>query len=252
MTTCIAPSEIQAGNLLAVVEGAAALSVTQHVQRCATCAATVRQLARAHTALQAAADRADCPPTERLLLYQAGQLSPRDRKAVAAHMAECAACTREVQQLAALDAPQHDLQADLTQVLHTLREWREALRWPLPAHLAAAWRSRGFGPTLYQSGDVHIVVGVELLPGVEARYELRGRVTRDGAGVADAAGRLVRLVRDQALIAQAALDELGYFAFETLSAGQYAIWLDWIDHDIALHAVMIGVPRQSDGDDHSH
>ncbi len=57
---CIAPAEIQAGDLVAYLEGAASTEVVTHIARCPACAAEVEELRLTDFLLQQALNQADC------------------------------------------------------------------------------------------------------------------------------------------------------------------------------------------------
>ncbi len=99
---CIAPNEIQDGDLLAYVDGAASAVVTDHLGRCAACQADAAALAALDAELVAALFRAACPPTEDLLAYQVNLLGTGEQAQIRLHVQTCGHCQGELAELAAV------------------------------------------------------------------------------------------------------------------------------------------------------
>jgi len=234
---CIAPEEIREGDLLAFVEGRAIPQVEEHIARCPFCAAEAAALARADRALSTALYRASCPATEVLLQYQAGLLEMRERRQIARHIQECSFCAGELRRLSALDAPQYSLWEEMRRAARTIVE---AVHVPPLAHRAVAARGGRFGPRLYRAGELDVVLGSETLSPTRDLWRLRGRVTRGGLAMIDLTGSTVRLIQEGRIIAGQAIDDMGYFSCEHLTAGQYDLWLERPEADIVVRQVIVG------------
>lgn len=240
---CIAPEEIREGDLLAFTEGRATQRVKEHVARCPFCAAEAAALAKVDRVLSTALYRASCPATEALLQYQAGLLETRERRQIARHIQECSFCAGELRRLSALDAPQYSLWEEMRRTAHAVIE---AVHVPPPAHLAVAVRGGRFSPRLYRAGEMDVVLGSEGLYPSHDLWRLRGRITHGGLAAAELTGAVVRLVQADRAIASQVVDELGYFSFDHLTAGQYDIWIEQSEGDVVVYGVGVGMAADAD------
>jgi hypothetical protein len=225
------------GDLAAYLAGTASPRVLQHLARCAHCAAEAQALARLERELRSAWYRAACPSPEMLLRYQTGMLRAAERRAIDRHVAQCAACAREVQQFTAHAAPQRSVWDRLDD---SLRAVVEALRVSPLQQTSPALRGQLLQPVLFQAGDLHLVLRSEPPVSAADGWTLRGRVTRLGQAAPELQERPVRLSAQGALAAETSVDELGYFVFSTLAAGRYDLWLEQPAHDVIVRDVLIG------------
>ncbi len=70
---------------------------------------------------------------------------------------------------------------------------------------------------------------------------MRGRVTRGGLAVTELAQGKVWLVQEGRIVAHQLVDEVGYFSFERLDAGQYDLWLERSKADVVVRNVSVGM-----------
>jgi anti-sigma factor RsiW len=94
--TCINPTEINEGDLMAYVDGTADQAVVEHVRRCPACAHQARELATLQAMLTARLYRASCPTPDQLIAYQRGELRDSEKLVVAQHVRQCPHCAREL------------------------------------------------------------------------------------------------------------------------------------------------------------
>lgn len=235
---CVAPEEIREGDLLAYVEGRASQQVKEHVARCPPCTAEAAALAKIDRALSAVLYRASCPATEVLVQYQAGLLPVRERRRIEGHLRVCSLCAGELRRLSALDAPQRSLWEEMRRAARTVIE---AVRMEPPLRLAAAVRGGRFSQWLYRAGELDVVLGSEALQPPRDLWRLRGRVTHGGLAEAELTGSTVRLVQESRIVAIQTVDDLGYFSFDRLAAGQYNLWLERPETDVVVRKVVVGM-----------
>jgi anti-sigma factor RsiW len=173
--------------------------------------------------------RVNCPDTMDLGEYQLGMLSSARAAEVTQHLAGCAHCRGELAQLeasalpAAADARQPGPQERTgLRIAQLIAGWADV--WsPGPAPLQAipvGLRGGAPGPALYQVDDVQIALTVAAAEGSADRRVLSGLVVGLPAESAEA-----RLWQDQALVAVAAVDELGQFELPELAPGRYDLVL---------------------------
>lgn len=243
---CVAPEEIREGDLLAYVEGCASQQVKEHIAHCLSCTAEAAALAKLDRVLAAAFHRASCPDTEVLVQYQVGLLPVRERRQVERHVQVCLLCAGELRRLSALDGPRHSLWEEMRRAARAVIE---AVRMEPPPHLAVAVRGGRFSQRLYRAGELNVVLGSEPLQPPRDLWRLRGRVTHNGLAVAELTGSTVRLVQESRVVASQLVDDLGYFSFGKLAAGQYDLWLERVETDIVVRAVVVGIVRaNADGE----
>lgn len=227
MLSCIAPQQIEAGDLAAYIDGTAEKSVVQHILNCAFCQHEVAELKKADLLLTNQLFREDCPEPVQLLQYQAGFLDEAEETAVAGHIATCSHCTQELRQLAmeetASEAPAPTAGPSL---LDKLRQAGlnvlEAIRLPDPPQLDLAVRGQQEIGQIYQAGDYQLVVGHQTPDFLSEGITLEGQLTHLLTGEPVAEG-LITLHDATGSQQQASLDSFGYFEFEELASGQYVI-----------------------------
>ncbi len=105
ITACEAPSQIQEGDLLAFLDGDASAQVADHLDRCPACQADLAGLADTSALLGGALFRMNCPPTEKLLSYQANLLGQGAGREIELHLQSCEFCQAELAELAAVPLP---------------------------------------------------------------------------------------------------------------------------------------------------
>jgi hypothetical protein len=240
---CIAPEEVREGDLLSYSEGRASQQVKEHIARCPFCAAEAAALAEVDRVLTAVLYRASCPATEVLVQYQAGLLRAHERRQVERHVQVCPLCASELRRLSALDDPRHSLWEEMRRAARAIVE---AARAQPPPHLAVAVRGGWFTPRLYRAGELDIVLSSEAPQPPRDLWRLRARVTRGGVAAAELARSTVRLVQEDRVVASQPVDDLGYFSFGDLTAGQYDLWMEGPEADVVVREVAVGVQEGSE------
>jgi anti-sigma factor RsiW len=227
---CVAPAEIEPGDLTACLDGSASPAVAAHVSRCAFCAAEVERLRETDALLAAALYRRDCPSSDDLLLYQANLLGRIERRRIKRHVDGCRQCQEELAQLGA--AAQEPASSSLMdQAAQAARRVLTAVLAPPPLAPALAVRA-GEAPGARDKrrlecraeGYALSLVVIPLAAG-EAFARIEGEVLLDGAPAPR--GGAVRLLRaDGAAAAEDEVDEFGFFHLEGLARGRYAMQVE--------------------------
>ncbi|MCI0399407.1 MAG: hypothetical protein L0322_31345 [Chloroflexi bacterium] len=237
MVECIAPEEIQEGDLLAYVEGEASPAVAAHVARCHFCATEVAGLRRVSSLFAGALYRTGCPETDELLYYQAGLLAGADRQRVQQHIQSCPYCQEELQQLAA-EPPQPALSHPGSSWLQSLQEGGkeilQALLLPVQPRPALALRGDSRQQdAVYQAGSYQVTLAkVPPLAG-ENVWQVEGQVVSQ-AGAALQPGGQVILERNDEPVANDVVDEFGYFSLENVGPGAYTLTIDLTSSLVSL------------------
>lgn len=206
--------ELREGDLLAYLDGAAPPPLAAHIEACPRCLAELADLRAAELLLAAAVARADCPAPELLLRHQAGLLAPAEGRAVAIHAAACAECSAELALFAS--PPEPALPGRLARVgMRIVR----ALLQPAPAPALAL---RGAGEArraVFAAEGYQILVAITPMPDGTARRQIEGQILVSGDGVSG----LASLGGGPAGGLTAPIDELGFFAFDGVPPGVYAL-----------------------------
>lgn len=92
--------------LLAAVDGEAGPDVLAHLNTCPICAARAREFAELQRLLRKRLYRAFCPSSDELAAFQQMMLEGGQQAMIAAHLADCPHCSRELKLLADLFTPQ--------------------------------------------------------------------------------------------------------------------------------------------------
>jgi hypothetical protein len=182
--------------------------------------------------LSAALYRAACPPSDQLLLYQAGLLEAADTEAVTAHVQFCTQCRSDLALITA--PPEAALGARLAAGLTTARERLRAILAPTPASPAPALRG---GPTrtrTYTAGAYQILIALIPAPAPGGLAQIEGQL--NGAPIA---GGTAELLQGDDLLHNEPIDDLGFFAFDAVSAGAYTLRLSFNDIDIVIEDLEI-------------
>jgi hypothetical protein len=227
MTTCIDPSEIQEGDLLAYAEGQASAEVQAHVRRCTHCAGRAEAYARRECQLRAGLYRAACPPSTGLARWQLHLLPADEALVVAAHVRVCPHCTRELEELAAVD------DAVLAMFLERLQGVR---RWAEATAVAAVPRSAGLRGAAspqrrYRAGDVDVFVA--------SQAGARGRRLRGRLRATPNADIEIWLAQGDNIVDHRRTDAQGRFVFSSLAPGRYALGFAWRGQAVLVRDVEV-------------
>lgn len=165
----------------------------------------------------AALYRADCPPTERLLVYQAGLLAPAEADALAVHLQLCNHCRSELELLAAPPTPGPG--ARLAAGLAAARTSIRAALAPAPQMQPGALRGGGTQTLNYTAGAYQVMVAIVAGPAPGALAQIEGQLL--GAEVTG----LAELAQGGATVQAGTIDDLGFFAFDGVAPGRYMLRL---------------------------
>ena len=207
--TCIDPTGIKEGDLMAYVDSTADQAVIEHVHRCPACARQAQELAALQATLIAKLYRASCPTSDQLIAYQRGELRGNEKLTVAQHLRQCPHCTRE---MAALT---HDEGEDVNSCERSQAaiEVRVAPGMVHPA------------PQVYQLCDTEIGVTQHASQTNPGRWDLSGRVQVGGQVPESVDGATVQLCQDGELVATTTVSPRGQFTFRDLEPGRYHLSL---------------------------
>ncbi len=236
--TCVAPHEMREGDLLAFLDDEATPGVVAHLARCATCAAQAADLAGLQALLHGARWRAACPAPDDLLLYQADLLSRRARRQIKDHLAHCRACQADVARLALPEqapAAQPSLLDRMRQTgARIMTAWQPLAPQPIMALRGAAQPLRQFRADPY-----FVTLKTSPAQPPDGGMRLEGQLGLVNGQLLPAAERQVSLLLGAEVIAAAALDELGFFAFDALPADVYRLGFMLEDGALLIEAVEV-------------
>ena len=219
--TCINPTEINEGDLMAYVEGTADQAVIEHVHRCPACARQAQELATLQATLTARLYRASCPTPDQLIAYQRGELRGNEKLTVAQHLRQCPHCARELAALA------HEEGEDVNP--------GERFRTAIEVRVAPGM-SRTTAQ-VYRLCHVKVTVTQRLARANPGRWDLSGHVDLGGRGPESIDGTTAELYRGEALVAIAAVSPRGQFTFRDLEPADYDLNLVWGGSEVWLKNV---------------
>ena len=233
---CIAPNEIQDGDLLAYLDGVALAQVTDHVARCAACQADAAALAGLDAEWAAALFRATCPSTEDLLAYQVNLLGMGEQAQIRLHVQTCDYCQDELTELAAVPPTVNTLSLS-ARVFNVGRRLLDAILVMPTAQPALKLRGNEQSSLVYQAGPFQIIL-VKVPPMVaENIWQIEGQLldterpdeAGDLAGLFSRADIRVTLLRENPAptpVAQDTVDDLGFFLLEGVESGTFVLQID--------------------------
>lgn len=238
--TCVAPPELADRELLAYIDDPADGRVAVHLERCAHCRERVKRLARVQERLTARLYRLSCPPAVELGEYHLGVLDTARAATIAAHVAGCVHCSREVAQL---EGYLGDLASDL--MIGPLEQFKEQVTVLVaslvggagragPAPAFAGVRGEQAGPLVYQADDVQVVLEIQDDAEHPDRKTILGLVTGK-----DPQGMQVSIWQDDQLVTQAPVDDLGNFLIPKLLSGSYELIVTGLDVEIHIPALAL-------------
>jgi hypothetical protein len=207
--TCINPTEINEGDLMAYVDGTADQAVIEHVHRCPACARQAQELATLQATLTARLYRASCPTPDQLIAYQRGELRGNERLTVAQHLRQCPHCARELAALA------HDEEEDVNP--------GERFRTAIEVRVVPGMRRST--AQVYRLCHVKVTVTQRLSQANPGRWDLSGQVDLGGCGPESIDGTTAELYRGQELVTTTAVGPRGQFTFRNLEPGGYYLSL---------------------------
>jgi hypothetical protein len=224
---CSTPPPLTEDQISAALDGEADLAVQERLRGCASCAARLARARLAELTLAGRLHRWDCPSAQQLADYHIGLAEHEAARAISQHLAECASCAAEIEQLrrwlAADEAPQPHASAPASSPQPRVpapthaprRRTGEQIARLLPRQPALALRGAGTAPLMAEADGVTILLDAQPAPGGQVR--LIGQLLADDQ---DAwAGALVELRQAGALLAMAVLDDLGGWDCGPLPSG---------------------------------
>jgi hypothetical protein len=221
---CSAPPPLSDDQITTALDGAAEPGVQTHLAQCPACALRLARASRLEDSLREALHRWDCPAPQALADYHIGRMTGEAERAVLRHLAICARCRDEIEELRLfLLAEEPPATAEPAPEPRTpSRPPRRPLVARLPALPAAPALRGGGGPIQATAGDTTIFLDVQPAAGVPAegraiQVALQGQLVHADAGYWS--GALAELRRGGALLAIAEVDDLGMFACGPVPAG---------------------------------
>jgi hypothetical protein len=185
--------------------------------------------------LRAALYRFDCPSPQAIGEYALNLLRDPERHQLAAHALACDECAEELRGLREFLATDPPVAERLP--------WRRVLAAffpPAPGFAAGPVRGDPRGTSSeYHAGAVHIVLGT--LPAHRRNtFALDGLVLHDLTPGAVACLD-VRLLANDLPVQTTRTDELGNFAFDTVTAGTYQLEIEFVDEVLVIQNVTLAV-----------
>jgi hypothetical protein len=263
--SCIEPGAVTPEELVAHADGQRPGHVLAHLRRCSFCRAEARSYGAWQAALRRGLYRFDCPSAHALGEYQLGVLPADEGRQIAAHAADCVVCAAELRTLRSFLATEPEGRVPSGRGL--VEGVRRLVARLIPAPLSpaqAGLRGGGAPSQTYQANGIGVALspapGTRPGPGAGDRvpgagYPLAGGAGRGGAGrgrgglvglvwledpAAAPVGGVAHLVASDGLSHDAAIDDLGNFAFEDVTAGPGQLELRLDDAVVVVEDVRVG------------
>jgi len=219
---CIVPPPITEEQISIALDGAADLTIQQHLSECPSCAGRVVEARGFEETLRTQLYRWDCPPPQQLGDYHLGSVARSAELRIRRHLEQCASCTAEVEQLRVflgsddLAAPTVPAVPAQTSSRAFRQRVRELVARVTPSTPAFALRGAATGPIVAEAGNTTIVIDVQAArPG---NVTLMGQIVTEDQQ--QWTGALLELRQGGRLLATATIDDLGSFSSESLPTGQ--------------------------------
>jgi hypothetical protein len=212
---CSSPPPLTDDQISAALDEAAGPEVIDHLAGCASCAARLEDARQREQALRSSLYRWDCPTPQALAEYHIGRMDAQEQRAIARHLEECARCSEEVAELVVFmrdEPPAAISEPPAAAPRPAGRGW--SLARLLPHAPALALRGGAAAPLMFEA-DGGVTVFLEIEPAAGGQATLRGQLVADDQD--SWAGALVEIRQSGALIATAAMDELGAFQTPALA-----------------------------------
>ena len=189
--------------------------------------------------LRRALYRFDCPAPQTLGEYALTLLAPPEQRLVAAHVVDCPRCAEELQTLRSFltvePEPSPGAFDRLKRVIATL------VTPPRGAAVFAELRgaASAVAPLTYRTEDVSITVSVrpDDLVGGMRHWALHGLMVRDSGSLP---ATWTRLVAQDGVVHEAALDDLGNFFYDGLPPGTYRLEVGLTEQVVVVQDLRIG------------
>lgn len=216
---CVAPEEIEAGDLVAFAQGEAGPSVTQHVDHCPACRGEAESFAGMQRLLTTKLFRQTCPPSLTIGEYAAELLPPEQRLVVAQHLAECHHCRDERRAFSAFLAEPDEriAQPSLVGVLRRIVATRLEALAPALNGLRGTSTSESIS---YDAEGTRLTMSVQRSTRGSRGSVIVGLLQLD---LESLDGSRVELFAGSQLLQAQDVDDLGNFLFEGVPTGTYRV-----------------------------
>jgi len=260
---CYQPPALDDLALIAAIDGEASPEMMVHLRACVSCAARAQHSATLQGLLRERFFRMFCPTTDELITFHNGIFVGEQQVSIAAHVADCPHCHRELdllkqitsegttgrsppffsQALHATVIPQSHISTHQPAVTQLRRVIAEMLRFEIPTTLAEAYGApRGPARTdqyAYQAENLQITIDVQRLVNRADRRVLIGTLFLDDALPQGGCQASAYLAHTNQLIRTTELDELGNFVFDDLSPGSYRLSLRLPDREVVIETISL-------------
>jgi anti-sigma factor RsiW len=260
---CVNPGQVNDEDYLAYLNNNARPEFEAHLATCPYCRREVEAFRRADDAVHrnfgfiVSPERTFCKEAQKLGEYVIGLVSLVETREIEGHLASCAYCQNEVQELRAwLPDPEFVSISSPGQRLATTPAQREAtLGWlrrvvatvlsvgqpqggPV---LAGALRGSLHGlPQVFQAEEVQITLSIQSAGPRRAELTIEGLVQSANHETAELEGAEVRLIKDAELLALEHIDDSGNFVFEEVPpTDKFDLEIMLIDKIVAVHDVSV-------------
>lgn len=238
---CSMPPELGDLALIAAVDGEADTHTMIHLRICQHCASRARDFAELQGLLRKRLYRMFCPTSDDLAAFHQGMLSGSQRTQIANHLAECPHCSGELRMLTeALGLPPQPRPppaAGLRRIVAKL-----LAPAPFPPLVAAYGALRGIpsgGQYAYQAENLQLMLDVERAASRPGRLVLLGILLIDDSQPNLLRNASANLLRDQTIVGNAQLDDLGNFTLDNLMPGNYSLLLRLHDREVLVDSLIL-------------
>ena len=212
---CSSPPPLTDNQITAALDGEADRSVLAHLEHCPSCVARLADARRFEQRAQQLLYRWDCPSPQQLGDYHLGLVAPEDERAVRRHLAQCARCAEELEELRRFLVDGELAQAHTPPAPRLRPSIGRLVARMLPRSPALAMRGAGAGPFMAEADGTTILIDV--LTDAARQITLRCQLVSDDQE--RWTGALAELRQAGALRATAVVDDLGGFSCGPLVAG---------------------------------
>ncbi len=257
---CIQGHALDDLELIAAIDGEASSEVMAHLRACRACAKRAQHFAGLQGLLRKRFFRMFCPSTDDLVAFHHGMPSGEQHTSIAAHVADCPHCYRELSllkqiasdTLAGRAPPMLDIQstklpeeAELLPAEPAFSEQRLVIAGPslghAPGELSNGSRitqSAGrFAQYAYQAENLQITIDVHPALDQSDRRTLTGVLFLENDLPPSGCYASAHSVRDNQISYTAELDKLGYFVFPNMIPGPYQLFVHLPDREVVIEAI---------------
>jgi hypothetical protein len=238
---CSRPPALDDLDLIAAADGEASPDVLGHLAACGYCAGRARSFDGLQGILRQRLFRAFCPPTDDLVSYQYRMLAEPRAAAVAAHIAECPHCQREMRIIERAAGDRPALSAPARAVRRIVAELLSPRQPSALVPLYGAARSFSSGTQYaYRADNLELTLNVARAAGRPGQLVMSGTLATDDDELSERLpGATATLLQNRAVLAVAPLDELGGFLFDDLIPGEYSLSLRFDDCEVVVESLAL-------------